>query len=318
MLLPLFCSCLENINQKEKEIQALISKENNSEYVQGIVIALGIKSQVKKIESTFKQMGYIVFRELDLSCSSIACLVQAAAGSVYPVNIKYIIFYFAGHGGTDRSGKLFIEGLGLESEILPIEKYVFEPLRIRKDKFIRLFLFDCYRSSIDISKMAVVQPQFLDSDEVVALALHKFQSVSFWTTCLCDNLKNKAPIGNILEHVFKNDTDLEYSIFHCNLNTAVMLCESMLKFEYVRAFEQAIKDNGVIECSVVQCMPFGPPSVGKTHFYHTLLGKEYVNKSSTGVIDDKGIIKISTKTCIVQGDTWESVEDLEDEIFLYL
>ena len=325
MLLHFCHSYLENVNQKKKEIQAIIRKENNSEYVQGIVIAVGIKSQVENIELTFEQMGYIVFREFDLSCSSIACLVQAAAVSVYPDNIKYIIFYFAGYGGTDRSGNLFIEGmLGLESaQILPIEKYVFEPLR--KLKLIRLFLFDCYRSSINVPQIATVQPQFFDT-EVVALALHKFQSACFWTTYLCDNLKNKAPIGAILENVFKNDTDLVYSICHCNLNTIIY--EGMVKLEYVQAFKQAIKENGKIECSVVQCMPFGPPRVGKTHFYHTLLGKEYVDKNSTGVIDDKGIIRIalnqiseqvSTRTCIVKSDsTWESIEDLDEEIYLYL
>ena len=61
---------------------------------------------------------------------------------------------------------------------------------------------------------------------------------------------------------------------------------------YAKAFQQAIKENGEIECSVVQCMPIGPPQVGKTHFHHRLLDIDYENKKSTGVMAEKGMVKL--------------------------
>ncbi len=322
---------LDHVNLKKNEIQKVIDKENNSSYVQGIVIALGIKSQVELIETTFEQMGYIVYKEAEThntSCSDIACLIKAIAeGIEYPDNIKHVIFYFAGYGGSDRlGGSSFITGKS-ESEILPLKKYVIKPLQ--NLNITQILLFDCYHSLIKISEKPPVKPNFTDGVlQVIAFALHKFESISHWTSNLCNNLKNKKdPIGNILEEVFSIDKDLERKILHCNLTTEVILCANMYKLEYFQALNEAIKENGSICCSVLQCMPFGPPQVGKTHFYHRLLNIVYENKVSTGVMEEKGIITFKvghlckssgTKMCVVKGEKWESVEDIDEEILLYL
>ena len=128
-VLSLFCCFIilsDHVNRKKNEMQKVIEKENNPFLVQGIVIALGIKSQVEIIETTFMQMGYVVFKQSNTSCSDIACLIQAIAEGNYPENIKHVIFYFAGYGGSDRlGGSSFITGRS-NDEILPLEEYVIE------------------------------------------------------------------------------------------------------------------------------------------------------------------------------------------------
>ena len=300
-----FVTSLEKIIEKKKEIEKIIHMKKDSEYVQGIVIVLGIESEIERIGFCFKEMCYIVYQESqssDLSCLNIACLIRAAADITYPDNIKHIIFYFAGCGGSDRSGKRFIKRmLGPKSEILPIEDYVIKPLRKLNDlSIVRIFLFDCYQYSFQKS---VAQLTFLN-DEVVAFAYHKFSNERIWTTNLCDNLKTKVSVGAMLKNVFKITSGLDDHVFHCETKTSVILSDSMSKFEYIQALEQAINENGSICCSVVHCMPFGPPRVGKTHFYHLLLDIIYKNKYSTGVADE--IIKIvlnyeiSSQGCVVK------------------
>ena len=317
----LFKIFLEKKIEKMKEIEKIIQMENDSEYVQGIVIVLGIESEIERIGFCFKEMCYIVYQDLqsDSSCLNIACLIQAAADSKYPDNIKRIIFYFAGCGGSDRSGKRFIRRmLGTKSEILPIEDYVIEPLR--KLSIVRIFLFDCYQDSFQKS---AAQLTFLN-DEVVAFAYHKFSKKRIWTTNLCENLKTKVLISAMLNNVLKITSGLCDHVFHCEKNTSVILSDSMTKFEWIQAFEQAINENGSICCSVVHCLPFGPPRVGKTHFYHLLLNIEYIDNCSTGVADE--IIKIvlnykirSAEGCVVKsGDKWGHFKGIDQEILLYL
>ena len=296
----------------------MIEMENNSAYVQGIVIVLGIESEIERIGLCFKEMGYIVYQEFqlsDLSClNAVACLIRAAADSTYPDNIKHIIFYFAGCGGSDRSGKRFIM-FGPETEVLSIEDSIIEPLR--KLNIVRILLFDCYQYSFQKS---VAHLKFLN-DEVVAFAYHKFSNKRIWTTNLWDNLKTKVSVGAMLKNVFMITSGLDDHVFHCEKNTAVDLVLS--KFEYIHVFERAMKENGSICCSVVHCMPFGPPRVGKTHFYHLLLDIIYKNKYSTGVADE--IIKIvlnyeiSSQGCVVKSNNeWGHFKDIDQEILLYL
>ena len=44
-----------------------------------------------------------------------------------------------------------------------------------------------------------------------------------------------------------------------------------LPAEYKKAYEQAIKNKGSLDCYLVHLMPFGPPKIGKTCFFHQLV-----------------------------------------------
>ena len=330
-VLSLFCCFIilsDHVNRKKNEMQKVIEKENNPFLVQGIVIALGIKSQVEIIETTFMQMGYVVFKQSNTSCSDIACLIQAIAEGNYPENIKHVIFYFAGYGGSDRlGGSSFITGRS-NDEILPLEEYVIEPLQ--KLKITRLFLFDCYHGLIEESEKFPKKIKFSNS-EIVVFALHKFQRDNPWTSSLCNSLMNrKEPVVDILNEVFSNDSDLEpfKSLHHYgNLTAKVVLCANKWKLECFKALKKAFKKNETICCSVVQCIPFGPPMVGKSHFYHRLLNIPYVRTGFTGVAEEKDTIifnirqlsSTSTKTCVLEVDEkWRNVKNDAEWIHIYL
>ena len=90
-------------------------------------------------------MNFAVYIERDPTSEQMALLMKAAAECTYPTRYKYIAFYFAGHGGRDQAGKLFVKGLQpnkSDPEILHIEEFIIEPLK-GLNKFIRLCFFDC-------------------------------------------------------------------------------------------------------------------------------------------------------------------------------
>ena len=188
----------------------------------GIYSADGTAKDVKNVEATFKELNFAVFIERDPTSDQIACLTRAAAECQYPYRYEYIAFYFAGHGGRDKStGKLFIKGLQLDEsnpEILDMEEFIMQPLKEIK-RLKKLCLFDCcqtlnggrvyYDGSIDLQDLKPV-PGML-----IAYSTNEGQK-SFgdnlkggvWTYHLCKNLKIEEPITKVLARTFDDVTKL--------------------------------------------------------------------------------------------------------------
>ena len=99
--------------------------------------------------------------------------MKAAAVCDYPAGYKYIAFYFAGHGGRDKSGKLFVKGLQLDKsnpEILHIEEYITEPLKGLR-RFTRLFI------------LTAVKPLVMAHNFVMTGMIVKCKTQSFILVC---------------------------------------------------------------------------------------------------------------------------------------
>ena len=129
------------IKRQEIENRAKEPKYNGAEgiiFIVGIFGADGTANDVENVSSTFKELNFAIYIEQNPTSGLIAGLMKAAAVCDYPARYKYIAFYFAGHGGRDKSGKLFVKGLN--PEILYIEEYITEPLK-GLERFTRLFFF---------------------------------------------------------------------------------------------------------------------------------------------------------------------------------
>ena len=108
-----------------------------------------------------------------------------------------------------------------------------------------------------------------------------------------------------------------------------------MKDKHAEAFVRAIREKGSLSFHMVQCLPFGPPGVGKTCFYHCLLDRRPPGTAST--IDTPGTGSLSTdvltgrkmiqviksqqkpaEIIVAKGVKWSEVTSLPEEIAIYL
>ena len=111
-----------------------------------------------------------------------------------------------------------------------------------------------------------------------------------------------------------------------------------MKDKHAEAFVRAIREKGSLSFHMVQCLPFGPPRVGKTCLYHCLLDKQPPGTPST--IDTPGTGSLSTdvltgrkmiqvkivmesrqkpaEVIVSKGRKWNEVTSLPEEIAIYL
>ena len=102
-------------------------------------------------------------------------------------------------------------------------------------------------------------------------------------------------------------------------------------------FTKAVRERGSLSFYMIQCLPFGPPRVGKTCLYHCLLDKvppgnpSTLNELGTGsestnVLTERKMIQIkitcqeSAKVFVAdrEDSTWNEVTSLPEEIAIYL
>ena len=200
---------------KQLKIQNRIN-EPEYERAKGMIFIIGIYGadgtalDVENIESTFKRLNFAVYIERDPTAKQITELVKAASMCQYTYRYKYICFYFAGHGGRDKNGQLFIRGLQLNESnptILHIEDFIIKPLRCLEN-YIRFFFFDCCQKSgngIPYRNNGSPNNPKVHSNELIAYSSSEGQSSfgdqnkgGIWTYYFCKNLKKNVPITEVL------------------------------------------------------------------------------------------------------------------------
>ena len=223
-----FLVCVEAVELKKTKIMNRMS-EPDFKKAQGIIFVIGIygadgtAKDVENIERRFKKLKFCIYTERDPTAAEIIILIKAAAKCDYPYRYRYVAFYYAGHGGSDEFGELFITPQQAVNsnpgvEVLYIEKYIVEPLNCLKDRDLtRLFFFDCCQSQ---GKATHTMYSPRDSGQVVkktkqhpgvliAYATSDGQKSfgdqtngGIWTYHLCKNLKKDLPLVTILAETY--------------------------------------------------------------------------------------------------------------------
>ena len=102
-------------------------------------------------------------------------------------------------------------------------------------------------------------------------------------------------------------------------------------------FTKAVRERGSLSFYMIQCLPFGPPRVGKTCLYHCLLDKAPpgspstlnelgTGSESTNVQTGRRMIQVkitcqgSAKVFVAdhEDSKWNEVTSLPEEIAIYL
>ena len=95
---------------------------------------------------------------------------------------------------------------------------------------------------------------------------------------------------------------------------------------YVKAFQDAVEQEGSVFMHMVQLMPFGPPRVGKTCLLNRLLNRDApgirATHDSPGSGSDSTIVldnrKMIHSTFVADGGDWKEIENLYEESAFYI
>ena len=190
----------------------------------GFVVIFDVNDQetgtyidVKKVEETFKGLSYAVWVVRKTTPSKMKNAAKIISKySYYPIEYKWIVVYYAGHGGISRENKGFF---WFQNESIPFE-HVTEPLQPGYDgcnltNRKRLFLFDC---CLKVSQMPVETdpiptnrddlPSFIPGHDYTTIAYATFlRNPSFgssskggiWTDVLCKNIKKYSSLKKVNE-----------------------------------------------------------------------------------------------------------------------
>ena len=215
--------------EKQRTRNKLHSLCQKNPQAKGLAIVIGISGppgiddDVQNVSSTFKKdLEFAVWPHTDTVLEELACLLQVAAEFNYPISYKFIVFYYAGHGGSDdghgyvipaedeqydeTNNKLFIDE-GIVSPFRPINAPNLA------DRY-RLFFFDCCLN--ESRKRGPGTPKLPTKPKKMNIPSHGKCLVAYstsmtfvatgdtglggmWTRHLCDNLKLDHPITTILD-----------------------------------------------------------------------------------------------------------------------
>ena len=186
-------------------------------FIVGITGASGTDVDVENMSKTFRDgLDFATFREENVTCSRLACVVKAAATFKYPLKCNYVAFYFAGHGGIDEHHRPFLKGaqnsskdsgekLFIHDNILNQFKSNFSKSRRRK----LIFFFDCCLSSSSLSDgenshFAIKSPvscllAYATSIQQESIGNSKMGGA--WTNQLCHRATEKISLSEVLEKV---------------------------------------------------------------------------------------------------------------------
>ena len=211
---------------KRKSKHQLHSLLKNYPQAKGLAIVIGVSGppgihdDVQNISLTFKRdLGFAVWQHNDPLLEELACLLQVAAEFNYPISYKFIVFYYAGHGGSDDGHGYVIpaedDQCDETNNKLFIDEGIVSPFRPKNAPNLanryRLFFFDCC-----LSESRERGPNIPKKKQQMKLPAHGNCLVAYstfmtneaagdtdvggiWTRYLYENLKLDLPITSILD-----------------------------------------------------------------------------------------------------------------------
>ena len=211
-----------NVSDEElKSVQQLIdNRYQDKPRAKGIVFIIGVTGaagtdvDVENMSKTFRDgLEFATFREENVTCSRLACIVKAAATFKYPLKCNYIAFYFAGHGGLDEHHRPFLKAAEKNShndEKLLIHDNILNQFQANFSKSRRkklIFFFDCCLSSANSSdgkSFAMKSPVsciLAYATSIQQKSIGNSKTGGAWTSQLCNRITEKISLSEVLEKV---------------------------------------------------------------------------------------------------------------------
>ena len=193
------------------------STANGIAIIIGISGPEGIELDIKNMSSTFEELNFAVFSRSDLTSFELVSLLNVASNFVYPLSYKFIVFYFAGHGGVDN-GQAYVLPLQLQetkdSEKVYIQQSIVSQFSSEQSPSLqyrfRILLFDCCLTSPSMRHDPSIKSEKFSIEAhggcLVAYATSRsyksegnMKRGGLWTHHLHQNLKLPLPISVILD-----------------------------------------------------------------------------------------------------------------------
>ena len=207
----------------------------------GLFGPAGTDNVVERMSSIFSDdLNFAVYREKDLTCTDLACLVKAAAEyDEYPKSYHYIAFYYVGHGSIDESGREYLLPMysrgGDDADILYIQDNILSPFTSgnRGDREV-LFFIDCCLAKDEVTRAIpknnfnLIAPRKCLVAYVTSIG-HKLRGDKIygglWTHYLCEHLTHAESLSKILDNArfdfMKHIGDDEYMVHKPHYETSI-------------------------------------------------------------------------------------------------
>ena len=180
----------------------------------------GTRIDVEKVKDTFRDLNYAIWVVKNTTPSKMKNAAKIISKyKDYPIEYKWIVVYYAGHGGISKDNNKGFFWFHDQKEPIPFEN-VTEPLQpgyegccLANRK--RLFLFDCCltESQISVKTDQILTnrddlPSFMPSHDftIIAYATYLRAPASGspskggkWTGVLCNNIKKYASLKKVNE-----------------------------------------------------------------------------------------------------------------------
>ena len=198
-----------HVDKMKRQIKNMLKANHEAQgiiFVIGILGPAGISVDIENVSSTFKGLNFVVWEARDYTYADIACLLHAATTTTLP-GIKFIAFYYAGHGGIDEYGRSFILPMKEKDgeERLFIEENILSSFKNARKHC--LFFFDCRLSSSTQSSISTLpHPPAKPIHSLVAYATSPgyvtMGDRGLWTRTLCEKLREPLSLSDILDQTY--------------------------------------------------------------------------------------------------------------------
>lgn len=147
------------------------------------------------VQTTFRDLGFVVL-PIELSTSeSLANLIKAASQVKYPtMEFRFFAFYFVGHGLVDANGDFFIHNMASHGQLTPT-KGIIDSVADLSIPY-KIFLFEWYWRDGPMHRTSEYNLlHFSYPGVLVAYAQsNRREAFGIWTRRLCANLRKQVPL----------------------------------------------------------------------------------------------------------------------------
>ena len=198
---------------KQKIEDKLKEKKQGIVFIVGMSDANGTEKDILDMQNVFAKLNFALFLEHNLTANDTKNLTKAiAAYPDFSIKYKYIIFYYAGHGGITSNGDAVLKPVqdSNETEFVFVERDIIRPIEAGlKDKCL-LFFFDCCLSvarGVDEGLTPDLNIGPIHNNSLVAYASSVGEKAfgdkngGFWTKTLVKHLERNERLVTILSDV---------------------------------------------------------------------------------------------------------------------
>ena len=170
----------------------------------------GLKKDIDKMSNVFKKLKFAVcdYTDIRLNTTDVKEIISEATTYKYPDSLKYICFYYTGHGGSYRGHPFIVDENNAKLHVMKeIVSPFYQDNAQHLGQLVRLFFFDCCLSKPLSKSRSEESPLLLSARRNFLIAFSTAMESnskldhngSYWTDILSKHLTSDKSLSTILD-----------------------------------------------------------------------------------------------------------------------